>query len=83
MAVALTIVVVLVVLAATAMAAVLVVVRGRQHVEPALPPADQGPGIDQLDGGWHGPNASGGFPAVPTQRTGEHDAAERTHHRDG
>jgi hypothetical protein len=81
MAVALTIVVVLMVLAAAAMAAALVV-RGRHHVGPATPTADPGPHTDLFNGGWHGPNASGGFPAVPAQRTGDHDAADRTHHRD-
>jgi hypothetical protein len=76
MGVALTIVVVLVLMVAIAMAAVLVVQR-RHHI-------DQGPGLaapaddpwlcaDRSNTGWHGPSASGGFPAVPAQRTGEHD----------
>jgi hypothetical protein len=43
-------------------------------------------GADGSGGGWHGPSASGGFPAVdpakrepvvPSQRTGDHDRHQR------
>lgn len=41
--------------------------------DPAARTDDRRPGADRSDGGWHGPNANGGYPAVPSQRTGEHD----------
>jgi hypothetical protein len=87
MAAVLTLVAVLVVLAVAAVVAVFIV-RATRRLDADLAPHhtavgdDLLPGVDRPAGGWHGPNASGGFPAVPTQRTGEHDVADRMLHRD-
>jgi hypothetical protein len=52
------------------------------RIDPDRSTHDQRFGADRSGGGWHGPSASGGFPAVdpakreqvvPSQRTGEHD----------
>ena len=86
----LTVVVVLVVLAVVAAVALLLGYgrhyrRIQQDIEAAEYRYRAGaspPGTDLPGGGWHGPSASGGFPAVgpatpeqaiPAQRTGEHD----------
>jgi hypothetical protein len=82
----LTVVVVLVVLAMVA-AATLLVRHGRQYrqeqrrLESALadrPTHTDDPqfGTDRPVDGWHGPSCSGGFPAVPEQRSGDHDRQE-------
>ena len=63
--------------------AALVVVQSRryrqeqQRIEAAVSDRPAQPDVDPPRGGWHGPSCSGGFPAVnpavPTQRTGDHD----------
>jgi hypothetical protein len=59
-------VVVLVVLAAVAAVAILTLrIRRRTHDEPAAGPTAPDLGIG---GGWHGPSASGGFPAADPAR---------------
>jgi hypothetical protein len=82
MAVVLTLVAVLVVLAVAAVVAVFIVRATRRlDADLASGPVAGGddllPGVDQPSAGWHGPSASGGFPAVPAQRTGEHDRTQR------
>ena len=65
------------------------------RIDPDRPAADTDPAArtddlqvdaDRSNGGWHGPSASGGFPAadpakrepaMPTQRTGEHERDQR------
>jgi hypothetical protein len=79
---ALAIVVVLVVLAAIGAATLLVGYERRQWQERQGIAGAQ-PSAPPLDGGWHGPSASGGFPAVPSQRTGEHDRAARSDREPG
>jgi hypothetical protein len=72
---ALTIVVALLVVAVIAAVAVLAVRRAERADagEPVL--GDLELGADPPERGWHGPSCSGGYPAVPAQRTGEHDDA--------
>jgi hypothetical protein len=63
--------------------------REQQRIEAAISdrpaPADDLPFSPDRAGGWHGPSCSGGFPAVdpaaphpavPVQRTGDHDRPE-------
>jgi hypothetical protein len=67
--------------------AALVVVQGRryrqeqQRIEAAVSDRPASSDADPPGGGWHGPSCSGGFPAVtpavPTQRTGDHDRDRR------
>jgi hypothetical protein len=72
---ALTIVVALVVLAAVAVVALLAMRRAQRAETPEPAVGDLQLGADPPHRGWHGPSASGGFPAVPEQRTGEHERA--------
>jgi hypothetical protein len=64
--------------------------REQQRIEAAISdqpaPADDLPFSPDRPGGWHGPSCSGGFPvvdpasprpAVPAQRTGDHDRDRR------
>src|SRR5436309_2292473 len=51
--------------------------ESRPMWDPTAPTDDRPLAADQPGGGWHGPSASGGFPAVPSQRTGEHDRDRR------
>lgn len=89
----LTVVVVLVVLAVVA-AVIILVGYGRRYrreqerIESALadrPTHTDDPqfGTDHPVDGWHGPSCSGGFPAVPEQRTGDHDQQEPARPRTG
>jgi hypothetical protein len=94
MDIGLTVVIVLVALAVVALLAAQARHRRRaaaELIDPDRSTRDPGPGarpdelwtgVDRSGGGWHGPSASGGFPAVdpasrepqvPAQRTGEHD----------
>jgi hypothetical protein len=89
MDIGLTVVIVLVALAMVALLAVQARHRRRAAAEfsdPAVRPDELWTGVDRSGGGWHGPSASGGFPAVdpasrepqvPAQRTGEHDRDQR------
>jgi hypothetical protein len=91
MDIGLTIVIVLVALAVVALLAAQARHRRRAAAElidtdPAARPDELWTGVDRSGGGWHGPSASGGFPAVdpasrepqvPAQRTGEHDRDQR------
>jgi hypothetical protein len=89
MDIGLTIVIVLVALAVVALLAAQARHRRRaaaELIDPAARPDELWTGVDRSGGGWHGPSASGGFPAVdpasrepqvPAQRTGEHDRDQR------
>ena len=86
MDIGLTVVIVLVALAVVALLAAQARHRRQERIEPEHSTRDPAASAVRFGGGWHGPSASGGFPAVdpaslepqvPSQRTGEHDRDQR------